>query len=60
MAVPKRKKSHARTRTRRSHHALTRPGLRPCPRCSAMLRPHRVCTQCGYYNEKITIETEEE
>jgi len=24
-----------------------------------MRLPHRVCTQCGYYNEKITIETEE-
>ena len=60
MAVPKRKKSHARTRTRRAHHALARPQLRPCPRCSAMRLPHRVCTQCGYYNEKITIEPNEE
>lgn len=59
MAVPKRKKSHARTRTRRAHQALVRPQLRPCPRCGAMRLPHRVCTQCGYFNEKITIETEE-
>lgn len=59
MAVPKRKTSHARTRTRRAHQALQRPNLRPCPRCNAMSRPHRVCRQCGYYNEAITIETEE-
>ncbi len=59
MPVPKRKTSHARTRTRRSHQALKRPNLRPCPRCSAMRLPHRVCTQCGYYNEKFSIETEE-
>jgi large subunit ribosomal protein L32 len=59
MGVPKRKTSHARTRTRRAHHALKAPSLRPCPRCGAMRQPHRVCTQCGYYNEKITIETEE-
>jgi len=59
MAVPKRKKSHARTRMGRAHQALVRPQLRPCPRCGAMRLPHRVCTQCGYYNEKITIETEE-
>ena len=59
MAVPKRKTSHARTRTRRSHHALQRPNLRPCPHCGAQRLPHRICTQCGYYNESITIETEE-
>jgi large subunit ribosomal protein L32 len=59
MAVPKRKKSHARVRTRRSHHALSAPKLRPCPRCNHMGLPHRVCANCGYYNEKITIETEE-
>jgi len=59
MAVPKRKMSRARTRTRRSHHALPRPQLRPCPRCNALRLPHRVCTECGYYNEKISIETEE-
>lgn len=59
MAVPKRKTSHARTRTRRAHHALTVPNLTPCPRCSAKRLPHRVCGNCGYYNEKITIETEE-
>lgn len=59
MAVPKRKKSHARTRTRRAHQALTMPRLRPCPRCNTMGLPHRVCIKCGYYNEKIQIETEE-
>jgi large subunit ribosomal protein L32 len=59
MGVPKRKTSHARTRTRRAHQALSRPGLRPCPRCNALRLPHRVCTQCGYYNEKIQIEPEE-
>ncbi|MHC4450412.1 MAG: 50S ribosomal protein L32 [Planctomycetota bacterium] len=59
MAVPKRKKSHARVRTRRSHHALKPPALRACPRCAKPALPHRVCSQCGYYNEKIAIEVEE-
>jgi large subunit ribosomal protein L32 len=59
MAVPKRKKSHARIRTRRAHHALSRPHLRACPRCGKPALPHRVCSQCGYYNEKIAIEVEE-
>ena len=59
MAVPKRKKSHARTRTRRAHHALPGLNLSPCPRCGTARIPHRVCNNCGYYNEKITIETGE-
>jgi len=59
MAVPKRKTSHARTRTRRAHLALSKPALRACPRCAKPALPHRVCIQCGYYNEKITIEVEE-
>jgi len=59
MAVPKRKMSHARTRTRRAHHALTPAQLSPCPKCGTPRRPHRVCVQCGYYDETVTIETEE-
>jgi large subunit ribosomal protein L32 len=59
MSVPKRKKSKARTRSRRAHKSLERPQLRPCPKCGARRLPHRICTQCGYYNEKVQIETEE-
>jgi len=59
MAVPKRKKSRARVRTRRSHHALVRPRLRPCPRCGTQGLPHRICSKCGYYNEKLSFDTEE-
>lgn len=59
MAVPKRKTSHARTRTRRAHHALRPMQLVPCPRCATAKLPHRVCDNCGYYNEKIQIEVEE-
>ncbi|MHC4411229.1 MAG: 50S ribosomal protein L32 [Planctomycetota bacterium] len=35
------------------------PALRACPRCAKPALPHRVCSQCGYYNEKIAIEVEE-
>ena len=59
MAVPKRKTSHARTRTRRAHQALTRANLTPCPRCSTPGFSHRICGNCGYYNEKVSIEVEE-
>ncbi|MCZ6785709.1 MAG: 50S ribosomal protein L32, partial [Planctomycetota bacterium] len=55
----KRKTSHARTRTRRAHHALRPMQLVPCPRCATQKLPHRVCDSCGYYNEKIQIEVKE-
>jgi len=59
MATPKRKTSHARTRSRRAHHALRPPNLSPCPKCGAKRLPHRVCAQCGYYDEKVSVETED-
>ncbi|MCZ6573998.1 MAG: 50S ribosomal protein L32 [Planctomycetota bacterium] len=60
MAVPKRKKSYSRVRTRRSHHALKRPTLGECPQCGGVREPHRVCPHCGYYRDRVVIEQDEE
>ena len=30
-----------------------------CPQCHEMKMPHRVCPECGYYNGKEVIKTEE-
>ncbi len=49
MAVPKRKTSKHRKRKRRSHLALSAPGLSQCARCGATIRPHTVCNSCGHY-----------
>lgn len=49
MPNPKRRHSKHRKRIRRSHDALTMPGLNQCPRCSSTVRPHRVCDNCGHY-----------
>ena len=35
------------------------PGLVECPQCHEMKMPHRVCPECGYYNGKEVIKTEE-
>ncbi len=56
MAVPKRKKSKSKTRMRRSHHALSAPNIRPCPKCGAYVKSHRVCTECGYYKGELVVE----
>lgn len=59
MAVPKRKKSRARTRHRRARWlAAPRPTLASCARCSAPLRPHTVCGACGWYRGRTAVEVE--
>ncbi|MCS6985365.1 MAG: 50S ribosomal protein L32 [Leptospiraceae bacterium] len=55
MAVPKRKTSHSKKGMRRSHHALGKPNLRPCPNCGAYGLSHRVCPNCGYYKGRIAL-----
>lgn len=50
MAVPKRKTSKARTRSRRTRKdRLTPPNLILCPNpeCGAPMLPHRACPECG-------------
>ncbi|MCH2104764.1 MAG: 50S ribosomal protein L32 [Planctomycetes bacterium] len=49
MAHPKRRTSKHRKRIRRSHLAKDVFALNQCPRCGAAKRPHRVCSNCGFY-----------
>jgi large subunit ribosomal protein L32 len=59
MAVPKRKLSKRRSRTRAAHHALPGPTLVPCPRCSHSRPSHRVCPNCGHYREREVVAKED-
>jgi large subunit ribosomal protein L32 len=58
MAVPKKKTSKARRNQRRSHHALSRPGLAACPNCGEPHMPHRVCPECGFYKGRTVVAVE--
>ncbi len=58
MAVPFRKVSKTRKRMRRAHNALTAKGVVACPNCGEMIKPHRVCTKCGYYKKEEVISNE--
>ena len=55
MAVPKRKMSKARRDRRRANWKLSVPGMVECPQCPELKMPHRVCTECGYYDGKQVI-----
>lgn len=55
MAVPKKRKSHSRTRTQRSHDALTPSYWVTCAQCRDPMRLHRVCGACGYYRGRAVL-----
>lgn len=60
MAVPFRKVSKTRKRMRRSHNALTAVGTTTCPNCGEAIRPHRVCSKCGFYKGKEVVKKDAE
>ena len=58
MAVPKRKSSKSKVRSRRRHHKAQVTGTNLCPQCGAPRRPHRVCPSCGYYRGRQVVTVE--
>ncbi len=58
MAVPKRKVSKARRDKRRANWKLAVPGMIKCAQCGALVMPHRVCPECGYYKGREVIKVE--
>lgn len=49
MAVPYRRTSRSRARTRRAHHALKASAHSHCSNCGEVVLPHHVCPACGFY-----------
>ncbi|HEY5672600.1 MAG TPA: 50S ribosomal protein L32 [Malonomonas sp.] len=59
MAVPKKKTSKSKKNMRRSHDAVSAPGISTCPQCQEPKRPHRVCANCGTYKGKEIISSDD-
>ncbi len=60
MGVPKRKRSKLRNRRRRAEVLkLDAPTLVRCPQCQALVKPHQMCQECGYYKEREVKEIKE-
>jgi large subunit ribosomal protein L32 len=55
MANPKQRFGKSRTRKRRANWKATAPTLVPCPKCKAMLPPHTVCAECGFYDGHAVV-----
>ena len=57
MAVPKKKTSKSKSRSRRaSAWKLATPSRSVCPRCGAAKKPHVVCGGCGWYKGRTAVE----
>jgi large subunit ribosomal protein L32 len=57
MAVPKKKTSKAKGRSRRaSNWVLRRPSRSICPQCHQAKVPHVVCPHCGWYKGRQAVE----
>ncbi len=55
MAVPKKRKSHSRSRMQRSHQALVADKWVTCPQCREPMKLHHVCDNCGYYRSRQVV-----
>jgi large subunit ribosomal protein L32 len=60
MAVPKRRTSRSKKGMRRSHHHKTPIQVQYCTRCNEPILPHRVCPNCGYYQNRKVVAMESE
>ncbi|MDD2490200.1 MAG: 50S ribosomal protein L32 [Bacilli bacterium] len=60
MAVPFRRVSKTRKRMRRTHYKIDANETTKCPNCGAIIKPHRVCKECGYYKGKKVLKEEQE
>jgi large subunit ribosomal protein L32 len=62
MAVPKRKTSKSKVRSRKGSHRRPLAVAASCTECGAPTLPHRVCRSCGTYRGRqvLTITSDEE
>ncbi|MBL4825098.1 MAG: 50S ribosomal protein L32 [SAR324 cluster bacterium] len=56
MAVPRSKTSRSQRDHRRGHIKITESALSECTNCHALIRPHRVCPECGFYKGVEVVE----
>ena len=52
MAVPKRRISRARRGNRRALQGIPKIQLVSCTNCGTAIRPHHICSSCGFYRGK--------
>lgn len=56
-ALPKKKISKVRGKTRRAHWHPTMPTLVTCAKCKSKKPAHAACPECGYYGKNKVLNT---
>ena len=57
---PKNRTSKARKNSRRANWKMETVSFAKCPKCGELVLPHRVCKNCGSYNQKEIIKVSNE
>jgi large subunit ribosomal protein L32 len=60
MPVPKKRRSHARTRTYHAAWKAKAPNILVCVNCGGPVLSHTICPGCGYYGGKKVMVTKTE
>ena len=55
---PKNKSSRSHRDKRRANWKLALPGMVKCSKCGEYKMPHKVCKNCGTYNDKEVLKAE--
>jgi len=55
MGIQKHRRSRKSGATRRAHWRARPVTLVACPQCHRLMRPHRVCANCGYYDGREVV-----
>ena len=59
MAVPKRRSSKKKKRQRSAHRAVQPIALAHCSQCGTLAPTHVICPNCGFYQGRTLVETDE-
>ncbi len=57
MSVQKQRHTKGRRDRARVQFEIKNQKLVKCPKCAAMIQPHRACPKCGYYKGKEVVDT---
>lgn len=59
MGIQKHRRSRKSGAQRRAHWKARAVTLVACPQCHQLMRPHRVCANCGYYGGREVVKPQE-
>ncbi len=61
MTVPAKRLSRSRAKKRRYQKSMIKDiKLQKCSNCSALILPHRVCPECGFYKGRFVMSFKKE